>query len=132
MYWKGCALRLRNSRMRRVSAEWREPSRIRLPKCSRMRVTRRRMKSAHENLAQFGIFCDQRAQAIRTYLEEFARLGDAAAHQTASTRDHGHLSREFASYMADDEAFAVDPRLHDVHGAGNQNEERDSHVIRLE
>src|SRR5581483_986920 len=53
----------------------------------------------HENLAQLSVFRDQRAQAIRTNLEEFTRLRHAAAHQAALSGDHRDLAGEPSGSM---------------------------------
>ena len=46
--------------------------------------------------------------------------------------DHGHLAGEFAGVMGGDGAFAREIGLHDFHAAGEQNEERNVGIARLE
>ena len=81
---------------------------------------------------EFCILAIERAQALGSYFENFSSLRYTAPDQTAPTGDHRHLAREFARQVADDIApFLVKIGLHDVHGSGNQDEERDLNVIRF-
>ena len=120
-------MRPRNSRSRRVSAEWREPSRITLPEILADQREPPQDEGAHEDLAQFGVLGDQRTQAVRTDFEKFTGLGDAAAHQAARAGDHGHLTGKLAGGI-DASTIGRSPStvgLHDFHGTGKQDEERD-------
>ena len=54
------------------------------------------MKARMQNLTQFGVLCDERAQRIAADFQKLARLGHAPAHQAALPGDHGHLTGEFA------------------------------------
>ena len=88
-------------------------------------------ESPHKDLAQLGILGDEQSQAIPTQFKKFARLGDAAAHKTASSGDHTDLARELSGTVRGYRPLACKVRLDDFHASGEQNEKWDVGVTGL-
>jgi hypothetical protein len=51
-------------------------------------------ESAHEDIAEFGISCDERTQGIRGHLKELSRLANPSARHRAGSGDQDHVSGE--------------------------------------
>jgi len=93
--------------------------------------SRRQQEGSHENLAEFGISCDKQPQAVRTQLDKFTCLGNAASNNGTPAADHRNLTREHAGAASCYGAPARNIRLENFHASGNQNKERNVRVARL-
>lgn len=89
-------------------------------------------ESTHENFAELGVFGDERAEGVAGEFDEIAGFDGASANENAATGNHGEFAGEAAGTMDGDGAFAVEARLHNFHGAGKNDEERDVGVADIE
>src|SRR5258708_27774056 len=85
----------------------------------------------HEDLTQFSILCDKRAQSIVSEFQEFARFRGPTKDKAAVPGDHGHLTSKLAPAVGCNGALARKVRLHDLHTARKQDEKGDIRVTRF-
>src|SRR6202521_4446189 len=85
----------------------------------------------HEDLTQFSILRDERAQSIASQLQEFARFSGPTEDKAAVPGDHGHLTRKLTPAVGCNGALARKIRLHDLHTARKQDEKGDIRITRL-
>ena len=88
-------------------------------------------EGTHENFAELLISGDQSSQIIAAHFQKFASLSHAAPRQARPARDHRDFPGELARPMLDDQALALQTRLHDFQASRQQHEKRDIAVARL-
>jgi hypothetical protein len=84
----------------------------------------------HEDLAQFSILRDKRAQSITSQFQEFARFCGPTEDKAAVPGDHGHLTRKLTRAVSYNGALASEIRLHNFHPSRKQDKKGDIRVTR--
>src|SRR5580700_61172 len=86
----------------------------------------------HEDLTQFSILRDKRAQSIVSQFQEFARFCGPTEDKAPVPGDHGHLAGKLAPGVGCNGALARKIRLHNLHTARKQDEKGNIRITRLE
>ncbi len=89
-------------------------------------------EGAHEDFAQLCVARDQSSQVAAAHLQEFAGLCNAAAHQAAAARDHGHFPGKLSGIVVDDQPLGMAVGLHNFHAPRQQHKKGNVGIARLE
>src|ERR1019366_1451689 len=87
---------------------------------------------AHNDLAQFCISRDEGGQTVRVKLKKLSRFQYPSEHQAALPGDHADFTGKWAGSVCGYQALTGQVRLHNSHGSGKQNKERNSSICRTE
>src|ERR1700680_5048034 len=85
----------------------------------------------HEDLTQFSILRDERAQSIASQFQELARFCGPTEDKAAVPGDHGHLTSKLTPAVGYNGALACEIRLHNFHPSRKQDKKGDTRVTRL-
>src|ERR1700733_12036694 len=81
-------------------------------------------KSPHEDIAEFGIFRDERAQGTGANFKKFSRLRHTSARHRAGPGDQDHVSGKTARTMSRKYVLAREPGDYNIELSGKQNKQR--------